>query len=167
MQRDVAVNRPVVTSISPPSSTQIYTGGALPVSANHTGASLTWSVTPNAGVNILMVGGVNARLISFMNPGNHTVSVTSVNACGSSDTRHVNVRVTGNYFNNWCPFCGYFPLPQGTPCPRCNPWGSSVLLEVEEEEVENKKVINVNHELGLGQTHEISFNTLNIMQTAG
>ena len=133
---DVAVNRPVITSITP-SSAQLHTGAGLLFSVNHSGTSLTWSVTPNAGVNIIMVGGANARHINFMNPGHHTVSVTSVNACGSSETRHVNVHVTGNPHNAWCPICAYYPLPQGTPCPRCNPpWSSSVLLEEEEEEVE-------------------------------
>ena len=131
--RDVVVNRPVITSITPPHGT-LQNGRQLAFTVNHTGTFLTGSVLPDTGVYLLPCWfNNNAIYITFVHPGNYTISVTSTNACGSY-TRHLNVTVTGNPLNPVlvCDRCGMFVLNCicHTLPPPLEPW-----REEEEEKV--------------------------------
>ena len=140
--REVVVSRPVVTSIVPPHQT-LHAGSSLVFTANHTGTSLTWSVSPNTGVGIGITGNDNVRTILFTHPGTYTISVTSTNACGSY-TRHLNVNVVSSgppSLTFACPLCGFYPLQDGMHCPCIIGLrrGSDGEIEVVEEVVEQQQ----------------------------
>ena len=117
--REVVVNRPNMTPIVPPHGT-LQTGRQLAFTVNHTGTSLTWSVSPNTGVTISTIWDDMVRNIRFTHPGNYTITVTSTNECGTS-IRHLNVNITAPELMLpppfACPLCGFYPLQYGMACP--------------------------------------------------
>ena len=122
--------RPVIQSIQVHSAT---TGGTS-LSVNHTsGATFSWSISPDHGV-ILGGGGHNTSFLTahIPFPGHYRVTVTVSNACGTV-TMSRDIHVTGDIHHpiTTCPHCGTTSnLPPG--CLRC-PHRYSVLRDDDAE----------------------------------
>ena len=114
-RHNVAANRPIIKSIT--ASSIITTGSPFRFFANHSyGLGLaTWSVSPNHSVLMHSGSVTNTFEVSFMLPGNYTVSALVTNACGSS-FMNKNITVTGaSHPAIRCSFCGTC----STMPPRC------------------------------------------------
>ena len=110
LQHEIVVNRPSVFSIVSTFPSAIQAGMSNYFTADHNGTSLSWSVFPSNGVNIIPAcptWGANVRNITFIYPGNYTISVISTNVCGNGNAKFLDITVAGNNTPlPICPVCG-------------------------------------------------------------